>query len=96
MSKQIYTKAHRQIDIFIAIQIPDFRPVCTLGYNLIHHFLQNRPETSHITVIGVYGAILLGVLFGATRTGRVALNQLLQVLFLTGESNSRALTSSFL
>jgi hypothetical protein len=83
MAEQAQAEAQRDIDILIAVNIPDlgsFGAICDDGVNEI---LPQRIESRHGTRIGQHTPVFLGVPLGATSPGIVVLDQLLEMSLLS-------------
>ena len=81
--KQIGAKAHGDIEVLVAIQIPDLRAGGTAGDHRVGHLFPGHAEPGHGARIGKMSTVFLGVFLGARRLLGVARNQRVEVLLLT-------------
>ena len=82
VAEEVGAEAHRDIDVFIVVDVPELGVLGAVGNNRIDHFLPQRFESGDSAGIGVMRTMLGGVGLGGFRFRNVAADQLIERLLL--------------
>src|ERR1051326_4333062 len=82
-------EAHRDVEVFVAVDVPDLRAGGMIADNRVHQFFPQQTETEGVAAVGGIGPALLHESLRCERAGSEASNEAIEVLLLSfGEPGS--------
>src|SRR5689334_8079595 len=82
-------EAHRDVEVFVAVDVPDLRAGGMIADNRVHQFFPQQTETEGVAAVGQIRPVFLHQTFRFARAGVEPSNEAVEVLLLSfGEPGS--------
>src|ERR1051326_7778769 len=84
-------EAHRDVEGFVAVDVPDLRAAGKIADNRLHQFVPQQTKAEGVAAVGEIGPVLLHQMFRFARAGVEPSDEAIEVLLLSfGEPGSWA------